>query len=113
MHVGFAEKSPAEEWRTRAQDFAQRKLFRQEAKCYQMSGDREKELFAIAKATAHEASLIHADTDTDKRKQQFLDAACLFLKCETYDEAATCLRHAGEQRLLTLLRNRIEHQRFQ
>ncbi|XP_038048886.1 TPR and ankyrin repeat-containing protein 1-like [Patiria miniata] len=97
----FVEKSSQWEWIQRGHYFFENKLWMVAAKCYQRGGDEKRELQARAHHQAVEADRMRDQLPAMREK--FLQAAGLFLQCDSSQMAVNCLYNAREFGLLAQL----------
>ena len=90
----FAVKSSPAEWKQQGDKFFKHALYRNAAKCYEISGDLELYQYCLALNRSVQASRM-GDKPREMR-EEFLYTAQDFLKCGKKDEAARCLYNARE-----------------
>ena len=119
--IVFAESSDGSEWETRGKQMMCQRLYNVAAKCFAMAGNDLKENIATAFDTDLKA---HQITNESQKRDGFLRAAVLFIKCLDRVEltaatipanyflaqsAGRCLQNAHQFELAAVVHERIGH----
>lgn len=86
-----AVKSSPKEWEIRGNNLLEKQLYSLAAQCFAKSGNLSKEKFCRAFSLTQDA---FNESNSFQQKILYLDAALLYLECESFKEAATCLFEA-------------------